>query len=79
MPNELPTSPEVLAEATPYSLSELSIMSPGEMSPEAELAYVAHLRELRERYEKALGAKPPRTAKAPATTKAILGIEEVEF
>ena len=55
-PNPFPTSPEVLAEASPWSLSDLALMSPEEMSPAAELAYIAELRAYRERYERALGA-----------------------
>ena len=69
MVNEFPTSPEVLAEASPFSLSDLSLMSPEEMSPAAELAYIAELRAYRERYERALGAKPTR-AKAGAKSAA---------
>ena len=53
--NPFPTSPEVLAEASPWSLSDLALMSPEEMSPAAELAYIAELRAYRERYERALG------------------------
>ena len=68
----LPTSPEVLAEATPYSLNDLAIMSPAEMSPEAELAYIAHLRKLAEAYDRALGAKPARRPASPAKAKAIV-------
>ena len=56
MTNPFPTSPEVLAEASPWSLSDLALMSPDEMSPAAELAYIAELRAYRERYERALGA-----------------------
>ena len=75
MANEFPTSPEVLAEALPFSLAELSLMSPEEMSPAAELAYIEELRQYRERYERALGAKPARAksgAKASPTAKVIL-------
>ena len=75
MANEFPTSPEVLAEASAFSLSDLSLMSPEEMSPAAELAYIAELRAYRERYERALGAKPARAkagAKAAPTAKVIL-------
>ena len=53
--NPFPTSPEVLAEASPWSLSDLALMSPEEMTPAAELAYIAELRAYRERYERALG------------------------
>jgi hypothetical protein len=72
MPNDLPTSPEVLAEATHWSINDLAIMSPKEMSPEAELTYVEHLRELAARYERALGvakAKPAAKAKASSSPK----------
>ena len=55
-PNLFTTSPEVLAEASPWSLSDLALMSPEEMSPAAELAYIAELRSYRSRYERALGA-----------------------
>lgn len=68
MANEFPTSPEVLAEASAFSLSDLSLMSPEEMSPAAELAYIEELRQYRERYERALGAKP-----AKATTRRAAG------
>ena len=57
MPPELPTFPTILAEAGRFSINDLAIMSPGEMSPEAEQAYIAELRAYRERYEKALGVK----------------------
>ena len=67
MANEFPTSPEVLAEASQWSLNDLALMSPEEMSPEAELAYIAELRAYRERYERALGqGAPKRTAGAKA-------------
>ena len=75
MANEFPTSPEVLAEASPFSLAEWSLMSPEEMSPAAELAYIEELRQYRERYERALGAKLARAkpgAKAAPTAKVIL-------
>ena len=78
MANEFPTSPEVLAEASPYSLNDLAIMSPEELSPEAELAYIALLREQRERYERALGVKaaaPKRTAKAKVAAVLAGGVE----
>ena len=68
MANEFPTSPEVLAEASPFSLSDLSLMSPEEMTPAAELAYITELRAYRERYERALGAKPARGRAAPKAT-----------
>jgi len=70
MANEFPTYPQVLAEASPMSLSDLALMSPDEMSPEAELAYIAELRAYRERYERAMGAKPARaksTSSKPAS------------
>ena len=57
MPPELPTFPTILAEVGRFSINDLAIMSPGEMSPEAELAYIAELRAYRERYEKALGVR----------------------
>jgi len=89
MANEFPTSPEVLAEASAFSLSDLALMSPEEMSPAAELAYIEELRQYRERYERALGAKPQRakvgTKSAGPTAKVILdgafGVEssDVEF
>jgi hypothetical protein len=60
MVNEFPTYPQVLAEASPMSLSDLALMSPDEMSPEAELAYIAELRAYRERYERAMGAPKAR-------------------
>lgn len=69
MANEFPTAPEVLADATPYSLNDLAIMSPEEMPPEAELAYINLLREQRERYERALGQKATK-AKTAASPKA---------
>ena len=87
MANEFPTSPEVLAEASPCSLSDLALMSPEEMSPAAELAYIEELRRYRERYERAIGTKPQRAkASAKVTTKVILdgafdrvGGSDVEF
>jgi hypothetical protein len=69
MTNEFPTFPSVLAEATQFSLSDLALMSPEEMSPAAELAYIEELRAYRERYERALGAKPQR-AKAGSKSAA---------
>ena len=69
MANGFPTSPEVLAEASPYSLNDLAIMHPDELSPEAELAYIEHLRTYRERYERALGTKAS-VAKVARTPKA---------
>jgi hypothetical protein len=62
MPNDFPTFPGVLAEATAFSLNDLALMSPEEMTPAAELAYIEELRAYRERYERALGAKPTRGA-----------------
>ena len=44
-------------------------MSPGEMGPSAEMAYINELRAYRECYERALGAKGVR-AKSAAGTKA---------
>jgi len=58
MTNEFPTSPEVLAEASPVSLAALALMSPEEMGPTGEM-----LQELRERYERALGAGRAKPAK----------------
>ena len=69
MANEFPTSPEVLGEASAFSLSDLALMSPAEMGPSAEMAYINELRAYRERYERALGAKGVR-AKPGASTKA---------
>lgn len=62
MVNEFPTFPGVLAEASASSLNDLAVMNPEEMSPADELAYIGHLREMRVRYERALGA--PRAPKA---------------
>lgn len=75
MANDFPTSPAVLSEASPYSLNDLAIMSPGEMSPGAELAYIEHLRSRREQYEKALGttrASATRATKPAARVAAVL-------
>ena len=91
--NPFPTSPEVLAEASPWSLSDLALMSPEEMSPAAELAYIAELRAYRERYERALGAGATKRqsgasakgAKARPSVAAVLdgptlgSTDEVEF
>lgn len=77
MANEFPTSPEVLAEASPWSLSDLALMSPEEMSPSAELAYIEELRAYRERYERALGAKAPRAKPGgakPSASKVVTAI-----
>jgi len=63
MTNEFPTSPEVLAEASPVSLAALALMSPEEMGPTGEMAYIRALQELRERYERALGAGRAKPAK----------------
>lgn len=72
MPPELPTFPTILAEVGRFSINDLAIMSPGEMSPEAELAYIAELRAYRERYEKALGVrKEGRATKGSKTAKVL--------
>ena len=63
MTNEFPTSPEVLAEASPVSLAALALMSPEEMGSTGEMAYIRALQELRERYERALGAGRAKPAK----------------
>jgi len=65
MANEFPTFPGVLGEAVPWSLNDLAIMNPEEMSPEAELAYIGELRAYRERYERALGQGTPKRAAGP--------------
>ena len=70
MTNPFPTSPDILAEASPYSLSELALMSPDEMSPAAELAYIAELRAYRERYERALGAGATKRAAGTGAKRA---------
>lgn len=76
MPNPFPTFPEALAEASPYSLQDLSVMDPERMGPQAELAYIEKLREQRLRYEKSLGeaATKKRTAKVAKSPSAILGV-----
>ena len=80
MTNEFPTSPEVLAEASPVSLAALALMSPEEMGSTGEMAYIRALQELRERYERALGAgraKPAKGvasgARSAAAAKVVLG------
>ena len=70
MANEFPTSPEVLAEASAFSLNDLALMSPSEMSPAAELAYINELRAYRERYERALGTAGAKRTKLGATKSA---------
>jgi hypothetical protein len=74
MPPELPTFPTILAEAGRFSINDLAIMSPGEMSPEAELAYIAELRAYRERYERALGVKKEGRATKGSKTAKVLNV-----
>ena len=69
MANEFPTSPEVLAEASQWSLNDLALMSPEEMTPPAELAYIEELRAYRVRYERALGQGTKRSAGVAAKAK----------
>lgn len=71
MANEFPTFPGALREASAWSLNDLALLAPEEMSPEAELAYIGELRAYRERYERALGAgagAKPRGTKAKAAS-----------
>jgi len=70
MVNEFPTFPGLLNEVHPWSLSDLALMSPEEMSPEAELAYINELRAYRERYERAIGQGAPKRTAAKTSKSA---------